>query len=278
MQARSTLTAIALAIAPCSALGFSDFNGDGSPTSCGAIAHRRQCDLAFRQRGHAAADDGGERFRPGRSSGCGDYNGDSRADILWRNSRTGANVIWRSANAATAAGDGRASGLAVVGSGDYNGDGRADILWRNFATGANAIWRSCQFGHGNRRARHRARPGGRGLRRLQRRRQCRHPLAQHGTGANVIWRSAIRPRQQAVTTVTSLSWQVVGSGDYDGDGQRRHPVAQLRQRRECDLAFRKRATPQAMSAITGRDTRIWHIAHSGDYNGDDTFDVSGAAA
>jgi hypothetical protein len=27
-----------------------------------------------------------------------DYNGDGRSDLLWRNGRTGVNVIWRSAN------------------------------------------------------------------------------------------------------------------------------------------------------------------------------------
>lgn len=31
----------------------------------------------------------------------GDYDGDGRADIFWRNTVTGANAIWRSANAAT---------------------------------------------------------------------------------------------------------------------------------------------------------------------------------
>ena len=36
-----------------------------------------------------------------RVVGSGDYNGDGRADILWRNSSSGANVIWRSANSST---------------------------------------------------------------------------------------------------------------------------------------------------------------------------------
>ena len=75
--------------------------------------------------------------------GSGDYNGDGRSDILWRNGSTGANTIWRSANAATRQAVGTVStSWRVVGSGDYNGDGRADILWRNSSTGANTIWRS----------------------------------------------------------------------------------------------------------------------------------------
>jgi plastocyanin len=73
----------------------------------------------------------------------GDYNGDGRADILWRNGSTGANGIWFSANSTTAqALPTVPTAWRVVGSGDYNGDGRADILWRNFSTGSNSIWRS----------------------------------------------------------------------------------------------------------------------------------------
>jgi len=36
-----------------------------------------------------------------RIVGSGDYNGDGRADILWRNTTTGANALWLSANPAT---------------------------------------------------------------------------------------------------------------------------------------------------------------------------------
>jgi hypothetical protein len=31
----------------------------------------------------------------------GDYNGDGKSDILWRNISSGANVIWRSGQSAT---------------------------------------------------------------------------------------------------------------------------------------------------------------------------------
>jgi hypothetical protein len=33
--------------------------------------------------------------------GSGDYNDDGRADVLWRNTSTGVNAIWLSANPAT---------------------------------------------------------------------------------------------------------------------------------------------------------------------------------
>ena len=71
------------------------------------------------------------------------FNADNRSDILWRNTSTGGNVIWRSALSTTPT---AVTTLAVawraVGVGDYNGDRRADILWRNSTTGANVIWRS----------------------------------------------------------------------------------------------------------------------------------------
>ena len=34
-----------------------------------------------------------------RVEGTGDYDGDLRADVLWRNATTGANYIWLAANA-----------------------------------------------------------------------------------------------------------------------------------------------------------------------------------
>jgi hypothetical protein len=33
--------------------------------------------------------------------GSGDYNGDGKADILWRNTSTGVDTIWLAANPAT---------------------------------------------------------------------------------------------------------------------------------------------------------------------------------
>ena len=70
-----------------------------------------------------------------------DFDGDGHADMLWRNSSTGANPIWRSGRYATRQ---PVADMAwtVADAGDYDGDGRADILWRNSRTGDNQIWRS----------------------------------------------------------------------------------------------------------------------------------------
>ncbi|HZV24183.1 MAG TPA: VCBS repeat-containing protein, partial [Luteimonas sp.] len=72
------------------------------------------------------------------------FDGDGKADVLWRNDQDGRNTIWRSANSATSMAVTGVSNLQwqVAAVGDYDGDGRSDILWRNNASGANVIWKS----------------------------------------------------------------------------------------------------------------------------------------
>jgi hypothetical protein len=63
--------------------------------------------------------------------------------LLWRNSPSGQNTIWRSANNATQqAMPVVGTTWAAVGTGDFNADGVDDILWRNNVNGVNAIWLS----------------------------------------------------------------------------------------------------------------------------------------
>jgi hypothetical protein len=76
--------------------------------------------------------------------GTGDTNGDGRADILWRNTRTGTNVLYLM-NGAQVVSSAVINTVAVpdwkvVGTGDSNGDGRADILWHNTRTGTNVLY------------------------------------------------------------------------------------------------------------------------------------------
>jgi hypothetical protein len=73
----------------------------------------------------------------------GDFDGDLRPEIVWRNSSTGANALWMMKDTtytSTANLPGLAGNFAIQGTADFNGDGKQDILWRNFTTGANALW------------------------------------------------------------------------------------------------------------------------------------------
>ncbi len=76
--------------------------------------------------------------------GTGDFNGDGKSDILWRNISTGQNKVWYmnkiiysgSGSIATVPG----SAWTIAGTGDFNGDGKSDILWENTSTGAVLVW------------------------------------------------------------------------------------------------------------------------------------------
>jgi probable HAF family extracellular repeat protein len=72
-----------------------------------------------------------------------DFDGDERADILWRNGSTGDDAIWQmdSINLTASAliptvGD---TTWRIHAIGDFDADGKADILWRH-SSGQNAIW------------------------------------------------------------------------------------------------------------------------------------------
>ena len=76
----------------------------------------------------------------------GDFDGDLRPEIVWRNgiSNDGANALWLMTDTAYS-GTANLPGLpgnefAIQGTDDFDGDGEQDILWRNFANGANALW------------------------------------------------------------------------------------------------------------------------------------------
>ena len=79
-----------------------------------------------------------------RSAGLGDFNGDSRLDVVFQNTSTGALQVWfmngttllGSANLLSAS-DARWRVVAVA---DFNGDGRGDLLFNHSTTGANVIW------------------------------------------------------------------------------------------------------------------------------------------
>jgi len=69
----------------------------------------------------------------------GDFDGDGRGDLLWHNTATGANVLWKGGQYATRLQLAPAGNHgSIVGIGDFDSNDRADILWRTSA-GALAI-------------------------------------------------------------------------------------------------------------------------------------------
>ncbi len=81
---------------------------------------------------------------PWRIGAVADFNGDGHADILWRNYRSGDNVLWYMNNG-TRIGSTTIQGLSnpaweLIGAADFDADGDMDLVWRNRTTGQNTIW------------------------------------------------------------------------------------------------------------------------------------------
>src|SRR5437879_1707087 len=113
-------------------------------------------------------------------AGVGDFDGDGKADILWRNSATGENYIYFMVGTAIKPTEGFIRTVAdqnwqVVGVGDFDGDGKADILWRNSTTGQNYLY--------------------------------------------LVNGLTIKGTEGYLRTVADPNWQVAGVGDFDGDGK-----------------------------------------------------------
>src|SRR4029077_10965183 len=112
-------------------------------------------------------------------AGVGDFDGDGKADILWRNATGGVAHVWLMGGSAIlsdiAIGSQADSTWSVAGVGDFDGDGKADILWRNSASGGMMIW-----------------------------------LMNGGTVAAAA---------TGVATGVDAIWAVAGVADFDGDGK-----------------------------------------------------------
>jgi carboxypeptidase T len=201
-----------------------------------------------------------------------DFDGDRHADLFWRNSSNGHNVIWRAANSATttavaAIAPGQWS---IVAEGDFDGDGRSDVFWRNSVTGQNSIWRSGNLatkqavatvadlawhvvgaadfdgdGHAD-------------------------VLWRRASGQNVIWRSANRAAPIALSSVSSASWVVAGTGDFDGDGSA--DILWRNTSSGANAIWRSGNSAKPLG-ITGVTDTAWKIAGVGDFNNDGKDDI-----
>ena len=156
-------------------------------------------------------------------SGTGDFNGDGKVDILWRNLSEGRNKLWFLdedviiGNTGIQALDNKF--MRIAGTGDFNSDGKVDILWRNYSTGSNEVW----YMDGT------IRTSSALLLELT---ELSWQIAAVGDfngdtkpdilwrrytdGANMIWYmdGITRIGTENITTRSDLNWRIVGNGDY----------------------------------------------------------------
>lgn len=202
-----------------------------------------------------------------------DFDGDGQSDILWRNTTSGSNAIWRSADLSTVQAVTAIPNLSwrIAGTGDFNGDGRSDILWRNTSTGQNAIWRSASSATGQT---------------LPSVTDQNWKIAgigdfngdakddvlwRHSTnGQNGVWLSANSTTYLAVTTIADTNWVVAGIGDFDADT--RSDIFWHNMATGQNALWKSASSSQGQVLATVID-RNWKVAGIGDFNNDGRSDV-----
>jgi hypothetical protein len=205
--------------------------------------------------------------------GTGDFDGDGKTDILWRNygndANKGRNVVWYMDGTSQKGNEVQLQRLVdldwkIEGVGDFNGDGKPDILWRYYgasSTGINMVW----YMDGVTRS-----SGNLWLRRL-----ADPDWKIEGTGdfnsdgkTDILWRyyGTVSTGINMVWYMDGVSriggpvwlrrnadpdWQIAGVGDYSGDGK-------------CDILWRYYGTASSglnmlwqMDGINRVGSNIW---------------------
>jgi hypothetical protein len=206
----------------------------------------------------------------------GDFNGDGKQDILWRNTQTGEVDIWfmNGASVISKANVG-VLGLEwkIVGIADFNGDGKSDILWQNTVDGSFGIWimnGSSYLGHGF---------GSQGLQ------WSITGVADldHTGFADILWRNAVTGQLVAWKSSSGLNftyfnvgtagldWNLVGAADLFGSGQ----SALIWRNQNSGEVVAWQLSGQVVSAQSslGVVPLNWTIAGFGDFNADGRTDI-----
>ncbi len=157
-----------------------------------------------------------------------DFDGDGKADLFWRNEKTGANKIAFSygTNAETETNILALSDTQwkVAGTGDFDGDGKSDILWRHYGRGENQIW----FMNGSvRKAEQKLMSIGdvnwaiAGTNDFNGDNKTDIVWRNEQTGQNLVWymNGAVPQKAENLQAVTGKGWAIAATADFNNDNQ-----------------------------------------------------------
>jgi uncharacterized protein (DUF1800 family) len=210
-----------------------------------------------------------------------DFDGDGKADVLWRNEPTGRYRVWLMNGTAITASEriGREAdrNWLVQTAADFTGDGKADILWRHALSGESRLWVMSALAvtrvaplpplaDTDWRVAGAADFTGDG--------QADILWRHDATGENMLWPVAggIAGAPLAITTRPDLGWRVAGVGDLNGDGRAdvlwRHVTSGDNQAWLMDGA-----TVVSSGSLPPLTDSGWAVADLADFDGDDKCDV-----
>jgi VCBS repeat-containing protein len=208
-----------------------------------------------------------------------DFNGDGRADILWRNGSSGLFTEWQSSgnsfNPNVYVNGTVNTTWHIAGLADFNGDGRSDVIFRN-DTGLFTEWQSTGNGFSpNIYVDAGVSPSWHLIATADFSGDGRADLLWRNTsGTFTEWQSTGNGFNQNTYVNVSVdpSWQVIATADFNGDGR-------------SDLLWRNRTNgtfTEWQSTGTGFTPNVyvngsvdpsWQLAATGDFNGDSLADL-----
>ena len=152
----------------------------------------------------------------------GDFDGDERSDLMWRNASTGETAIWLMNDGKLQSGAVVVSDPAwrVTHSTDFDGDRRTDLVWVNETTGTTSLWLVSGLGMHD---------GATLLVDPDWRVELTADLdgndksdliwRNRATGATAVWLMDGTRYVRGSIVVTDANWRAVHAGDFDGDGK-----------------------------------------------------------
>jgi autotransporter-associated beta strand protein len=166
--------------------------------------------------------------------GVGDFNGDGKSDVLWRQDGSGQVYVWEM-NGQQVQAEGAVAHAFVTddwhvqGIGDFNGDGNSDVLWRQDGSGQVYVWEM--------------------------------------NGQQVQAEGAVA--HAPVTT----DWHVQGIGDFNGDGNSDVLWRQDGSDQVYVWEMNGQQVHAEGAVAHAPVTSDWHVESVNDFNGDGNSDV-----